>query len=253
LFASLGSGEQWREQMKSRYFGFLILWISTLVLPGCGSPADDDDFVSPDDDDDSSGAELVIRGTVIDGEGGQSLGSVTVTEFGSEPVNSTSTGGDGTFALTLAEGGPLDLQFVGTGYLNMLFAASFDLFQDGVFQLYGAAKELEVFEEDFGVPFDPTKAFVFVELGGEDSVVVGASVELGCPYASAWVVNQDDELSLGNTILAGGEAAGVAFVGVEGESCGLVVEEPPQAFCEGRAELKTPPNHFVLAFLECEP
>ena len=143
------------------------------------------------------------------------------------------------------------------GYFKGLFVSTVEDI-DLQFQIFSLDKFEKLQEQKFGGPYDPNEAFVAVELrgnnhplGNSNADLAGSVVDLSCPYRRAWVIDANDDLVPGNTILADGTWSEVTFEGVQKGTCDVLIEPPPGYVCLGRDQAWIPNNHWAEVPHKC--
>ena len=116
-----------------------------------------------------------------------------------------------------------------------------------------SAKELKVYKEDFGIPFDASKALVIVDLlGPGDEIFSGISVDLDGTYGSSWIITGNDELGSGNTVLEDSLESVVIFTDVVPGSIGMTLNTPDGVLCSDRKLITVLAGHYVRVVVSCE-
>ncbi len=217
---------------------------------------DDDDTVDDDDDtvddDDSAEEPTTLSGVVLGFLSKGPLPGVSVSLMGADSPTEDTTDAAGLFSLAfpLSEGESAEVLALGpAGFLDATLNIQRDLAEDLVLALFTRSKEEQIFPEDFGVPYDPTRSNLFIEFLDD---FAGAQVAIDSSSLGSWVFNSDDDLVPGDTPPVGSSQTQVLFVNVEPGPTTITVTAPSGTSCAGPAQVNARADTYVNVWFLCE-
>ena len=194
----------------------------------------------------------VLRGTIRHGEGLLPMDGATVSEVGS--TGSVKTGPDGVFKLNLKNEETPAILVHRDGFVDAIqvVSAKSRLYFDGEFKIevFSRADEDAAETEDFGTGWNPKAGrvvFNFQPLGYPG----GVKAVLDAPGAEAWVYDNQDKASRGDTIPADPGPGEIVFRNVEPGTWPVSVTVPAGQTCSGPSQVPVVADTNTRVYFFC--
>lgn len=195
-----------------------------------------------------------LRGTLRDGETGEPIGDCTVSEHGADGA-SVRTGADGVFLLSLKDERRPAVLAVCDGYVPTLQVADDQsrLYFDGEFkiEMFERAEEEAASMADFGRPWDPSKAVVWLNFQPQ-GLPVGVSGVLDAKGSPSWVYGIGDKPAKGTTFGSEPGVGEIVYPGVTpAASYGVTVTAEAPLECFGPDAIPALADTATRAYYFC--